>query len=119
MAGVNGLCRVEREAYWREVLAGYADSGQTLKAYCERAGLPYAKCQWWKSELKRRDRRRPVVPVFAEVHSPAVAPDSGVPAIEIAVRGNRLIRVSPGFDASTLAAVVRVLEGVPPQGAAC
>ena len=41
------------------------------------------------------------------------AGESGAPAIEIAVSGDRVVRVRPGFDAGTLAGVVRADMGVP------
>ena len=109
MADGSGISRAEREAYWREVQAGHEGSGQTLKAYCAERGVSYANCQWWKSELKRRDRKRSAAPVFAEVR-PVPLAELAASAIEIAVSGDRVVRVRPGFDAGTLAGVVRVLE---------
>ena len=112
MADGTGMSRGEREAYWREVLGACEASGKSMVAYCREVGLSYANCQWWKSELKRRDRKRSLAPVFAEVRPVALAAESGAPAIEIAVSGNRVVRVRPGFDAGTLAGVVRVLEAL-------
>ena len=111
MADEMGMGREAREAYWQGVIGACAASGKTMKAYCAEAGLSYAKLQWWKSELKRRERRRSVVPVFAEVRRVTLA-ESTPPAIEVGLGPGRVVRVHPGFDAGTLAAVVQVLEGL-------
>lgn len=111
MADVNVMGRGEREAYWRGVIDACEASGQSMTAYCREAGLSYSNCQWWKSELKRRDRKQAVRPIFAEVHPVSVVAEATV-AIEVALAQDRVVRVRPGFDAGTLAAVVRVLEGL-------
>jgi hypothetical protein len=118
MADGNVMGRAEREAYWRRVIEACEASGQSMKAYCQEAGLSYSNCQWWKSELKRRDRKGAVVPMFAEVHPISVVAESAG-AIEVALAQDRVVRVRPGFDAGTLAAVVRVLEGLGVPEARC
>lgn len=112
MASESGMSRGEREAYWRGVIQSWESSGKSMKGYCLEAGLPYPNFQWWKQELRRRDRQRAVVPVFAEVGTPSCLPASASPGIEVALGHERVVRVQPGFDAGTLAAVVRVLEGL-------
>jgi hypothetical protein len=84
-----------------------------MKAYCQETGLSYANFQWWKSELKRRNRTRAVVPMFAELRGVSLLAESSAPTIEVALRQGRVVRVHPGFDAGTLAAVVQALEGLP------
>lgn len=111
MADGKGMGRSKREAYWRGVIEGCAASGKSMKAYCGEAGLSYANCRWWKSELKRRDRKRAVMPVFAEVRRVSLMSESAT-AIEVALAQDRVVRVRPGFDAGTLAAVLRVVEGL-------
>lgn len=103
-----GKSASERERYWRSQIAACEKSGLSIASYCRRHKLAQWQYHWWKRELKRRDACRISVP-FAEVRVlDAVAEQ--VPAIEVELRGGRRIVVHPGFDASTLVAVVEVLE---------
>ncbi len=104
-----------RETYWRSQLALCESSGLTIAAYCRRHGISSVQYHWWKGELKRRDQSRTAITPFAEVR----APEAGfweTSSVEVALRGERCIVVRPGFDAGTLAEVVRVLENVPYAG---
>ena len=112
MANGSRMSRGEREAYWRGVIQSWESSGKSMKGYCLEAGLSYPSFQWWKSELRRRDRKRAVVPVFAEVCMASCLPAPASAGVEVALAHERVVRVHPGFDAGTLAAVVRVLEGL-------
>ena len=112
MADTDGMNRAEREAHWREQVSACAASGMSAVRYCREAGIPVAKYRWWKGELKRRNALTVLPTLFAEVlpvpWCSAVAP----PSIEIALGGERMVRVPAGFDETTLARVVRVLEGL-------
>ena len=116
MAGIAGKGRFGRAAYWREQIALCEASGRSIAGYCREAGLSASTYYWWKGELKRRDgvvRCGPVgvASLFAEV---AVAQPASAPELplEVVLAGERVIRVPRGFDAGTLAEVVRVLEGL-------
>ena len=113
VAGVSS-----REAYWRSQLASCASSGLTIAAYCRQQGVSLAQYHWWKGELRRRDQRSRSVPApFAEVRGPVVQ-FLETPSLEVVLPGERRILVRPGFDAGTLAEVVRVLENAPYAGGA-
>jgi hypothetical protein len=58
-----------------------------------------------------------VIAPFAEVRGPVVQ-FLKTSSLEVALPGERRIVVRPGFDAGTLAEVVRVLENVPYAGGA-
>lgn len=110
MANVVGNTWERREDYWLEQIAACELSGLSIARYCREQGISAAQYYWWKSELKRRAARRPV-PLFAEVRPARV--EAVVPsAIEVSLSGERVVRVHPGFDAATLAGVVRLLEGL-------
>ena len=101
-----------REAFWREHLAGWASSGQSIIGYCRAQGLSEGCFHYWKNEVKRRDgggRPRSAGGLaFAEVR---VAQTNGDEAlIDIVLSGARRVRVHRGFDEDTLARVVAVLE---------
>jgi hypothetical protein len=104
--------RAEREAYWREQIAACAASGMSAVRYCREAGMPIAKYRWWKGELKRRNALRVLPTLFAEVRPVPWCGALAPPSIEIALGGERTVRVPAGFDETTLVRVVRVLEGL-------
>jgi hypothetical protein len=113
MADVRANGRQAREAYWREQIGTCESSGLSIAGYCRRHGVAVSQYHWWKRELKRRDSERGVTPsVFAEVQMVSVAAAVS-PLLEVIVANGRRIGVHPGFDASTLAAMVQVLEGMP------
>jgi hypothetical protein len=104
--------RAEREAHWRERIAACAASGMSAVRYCRESGIPIVKYRWWKRELKGRNALAVLPALFAEVRPVlrygAVPP----PSIEVALAGDRMVRVPAGCDETTLARVVRVLEGL-------
>ena len=112
MADTDGMNGAEREVCWRERISACAASGMSAVRYCRESGIPIAKYRWWKGELRRRNALAVLPALFAEVRPVpwcgAVAP----PSIEIALGGERMVRVPAGFDETTLVRVVRVLEGL-------
>ena len=96
---------ISRAEFWGKHIAAREMTGLSIAQYCRNHGLSCASYQWWKRELKRR--KIPVV--FAEVRVPqtATALDG---AIEIVIGGNRIVRVHSGFDETTLARVLAVVE---------
>jgi hypothetical protein len=113
MADLRGKGREERETCWREQVRSCESSGLPISGYCRRHGIALSQYHWWKRELKRRDSERGVPRSgFAEVQMVSVAAALS-PLLEVIVANGRRIGVHPGFDASTLAAMVQVLEGLP------
>jgi len=102
-----------RESFWRGQISLCESSGKSIVQYCRDAGLSASSYHRWKRELNRRGMARMELPApsFSEIR---LAPQNhcAAPSIEIAWGGERRIRVEPGFDAQTLAEVVRVLESV-------
>ena len=108
---------------WREHVAACAESGLTGAAYCRQHGLN-PKCFYrWRgifAEVAEEehdggngaassDSSRPL---FAEVRVEAGCVGALAGGVEVVLAGERRVRVPRGFDAPTLAAVVRVLEGL-------
>jgi len=48
----------ERERYWREVVRGQGQSGQSVREYCRDAGVKESAFYWWRRELVRRSAAR-------------------------------------------------------------
>lgn len=112
MADTDGMNRVEREVYWQERISACAASGMSAVRYCRESGIPIAKYRWWKGELKRRNALTVLPALFAEVRPVSRCCLAVTPSIEIALGSERMVRVPAGFDETTLARVVRVLEGL-------
>jgi|HubBroStandDraft_6_1064221.scaffolds.fasta_scaffold680889_3 hypothetical protein len=97
---------------WAKRVEGWRASGLTAAEYGRRHQLNEGSLKWWKWRLgaqKVRARKRTPVSMspltFVELASSA-----GHEAIEIVFESGTRIRVPSGFDASTLARVVAVLE---------
>ena len=103
--------RESRESYWRGQIASCESSGKSIVQYCRDEGLSLSKYHWWKSELGRRSALEAQTSSFAEVRVALPSDPSGA-LIEVALGGQRRVRVWPGFDPETLGQVLRVLEEV-------
>lgn len=125
--GKGSGCRRNRawhRARWQEHVEAWAAGGLSAVAYCRLHGLrPKSFYRWRRifSDAVSQDNK-PAGPVptveprmtFAEVRPAAMA---SVPALDVVVSTQRVVRVPAGFDAATLAEVVRVLEALGPQEA--
>ena len=96
---------VSRPEFWGKHIAAREVSGVTIAQYCREHGISCASYQWWKRELKRRK----IPLVFTEVHMP-LSVNAVEAAIEVVIGGSRIIRVHSGFDETTLARVLAVVE---------
>jgi hypothetical protein len=65
------------EQLWRQRLARWRASGQSVRAFCAAEGIPESAWYFWRRELKRRsttpDKRRPKSPAFVPVTVVAAA----------------------------------------------
>jgi hypothetical protein len=118
-----------KELHWRRHLAAWRRSGQSVRGYCAAEGLSEASFYAWRRVLAERDRHgdtqakeaatgsaaggaapaevSPFVPVRLVAEAPSAA------AVEVVLRGGRVVRVAAGFAATTLRQVVAVLEDLP------
>lgn len=118
--------RAGREAYWRDMVRRWEESGLDKTAFCAREGITTASFHWWIRDLRRRDggkvRTRSPKPkkvgparlVPAQVVKAAKSGPTPAP-IEVVVLG-QVIRVIPDFDPETFRRVVAVLQGWPLAG---
>jgi hypothetical protein len=128
---------IERQSHWQEIVRGQQESGQSVRAYCLRAGIEESAFYWWRRKLGRGSRQRNDSPRpgrgtnRGEPARPAARRSSGAVAevgflpmqvaaergveggrsIEIVLGDDRLLRVRPGFDRQTLLDVLDALEG--------
>lgn len=50
----------EKERFWREMVQGQQQSGQSVREYCRCAGVKESAFYWWRRELARRSETRKV-----------------------------------------------------------
>jgi hypothetical protein len=118
---------LDKEQFWRRVIAEQARSGLCIKAYCQREGLGLRNFNRWRQVLARRDREALAA---QEVHSPntfakpvnssaflpvrviqnVTQPIASTTHIEIVLHSGPTVRVSRGFDPHALEAVLSVWE---------
>jgi hypothetical protein len=97
------------EGHARAELALWKKSGQSLMGFASGRGYSESRLRWWRKQLG--DVAPPptaLVPLHVVEPVRRAAVETSV---EIALRGGRTVHVRSGFDATTLAAVVRTLEG--------
>jgi hypothetical protein len=101
----------DREQFWRDTIAAWKESGQSIRAFCAARGVAEATFFARRRELTGREQSprsiaTPVpTPSFAAVR---VIPD---PRIEIVLPGGLLVRVSVGADPASIARLVAALGG--------
>jgi hypothetical protein len=105
--------RADREQYWRDTIAAWEESGQSISAFCADRGVGQATFFTWRRKLARRDpapcSAAPVTPIpsFAAVR---VIPE---PAIEVVLPVGLVVRVPAGADPAAVARLVAALGGGP------
>jgi hypothetical protein len=105
--------QADREQFWRDTIAAWKESGQSVRAFCTARGVAEATFFARRRELANRGHSpRPSAthgpsPSFAAVR---VIPD---PTIEIVLPGGVLVRVPSGVDPTAVAHLVAALGGRP------
>jgi hypothetical protein len=109
-----------KEQFWRDMVRQWRRSGWTVREFCSEQGLSEPSFYAWRRTIARRDeraarrgpgRRQPTgtveLPAFVPLR---VTPAPVASALEVVIGPGRVVRVLPGFDASTLRNLLAVLE---------
>ena len=105
--------RADRDQFWRDTIAAWKESDQTVTAFCAARGLGESTFFAKRRELARRDHvpnaSAPPTPnpSFAAVR---LIPDS---TVEIVVPGGVILRVPVDADAAAVARLVLAVRGAP------
>lgn len=95
---------------WRKLVEQQSRSGQSVAAFCRERGLCAPYFFAWKKKLSQS----PVAGFVAVTVRPGTMPERPIGteerAIEVHLRGERSLRVWPGFQPRHLEAVLAVLE---------
>ena len=131
-----------KEQFWRRAVVAWRRSGLTIRDYCDLHALVEHNFYAWRRELARRDqqeggRRKTPAPrprrnqTATRRSVPAAIPPATTSFVPVRVRDDaagdsrtleivlaapgreRVVRVKPGFDRTTLAQVLAVLEDRP------
>jgi hypothetical protein len=116
----------DKERFWRDALARWRRSGQTIRAFCRAEHIAEPSFYAWRRILAEREPsaarlRRPrradrtqATPKLSFL--PVHVVGDGLPAgavIELQLGSGHVVRVRPGFDRATLAQVLAVLHEQP------
>jgi hypothetical protein len=103
-----------KEKLWRRVLADFAASGQSVRAFCRVRELSEPSFYAWRRSLARRDATRrsvtphgPPTPAFLPIR---LAETTGGTPMEIVLAGGHRICLRPPVDRAALTEVVAALE---------
>ena len=98
---------LKKEAFWRRMLRGQADSGLSVRAWCRKHVTRESAFYWWRTQLAQRDA---AAPPFVPVHVTAESSTGVSPGrIEIVLAGDRRVHVVGPVDRQALADVLAVL----------
>jgi len=96
----------ERQAYWREKLQEYRQSGLSRREFCERKRIKTTALDYWFRRLRKLGASKELVEL--KVFTAQVSGS----ALEVVVGGKYRIAVCKGFDPHLLAEVVKTLESL-------
>jgi hypothetical protein len=104
--------RANREQFWRDTIAAWKSSGQSVRAFCAARGVAEATFFARRRELANCEQpRRPEAPArppsFAAVR---VIPE---PAAEVVLPTGLVVRVPIGADPSAVARLIAALGASP------
>jgi hypothetical protein len=105
--------RADREQFWRDTIAAWKVSGQSVREFCAARGVAQATFFARRRDLTGGERpprpasTPPTCPSFATVR---VIPD---PMIEVVLPCGLLVRVPAGTDPTVVAHLVAALGGRP------
>ena len=93
-----------KERQWRSWIAQWQRSGLSVAAFCARHDLPTASFYAWRRTLQDRDD---AAAAFVPVR--LVADEVPARVLEVVLADGRVVRVPPGFDATTLRQLLALL----------
>jgi hypothetical protein len=101
----------EREQRWRDLIARFAVSGLSVRAFCQRERVPESAFYCWRRTLQQRDlEATSAAPTFLPVA--IQRPERATAAAETCVElpGGVTIRVGEATSIERVAALVRALQ---------
>jgi hypothetical protein len=97
---------LEREKFWRDMMARFDASGMPVSAFCPAEGISRSGFYAWRRILAERDASTPQ-PEFLPV---TIRPASASVGLSLELRDGRVLRFGDALPAERIAAVVHALE---------
>jgi len=124
---------VEKEAFWRKILARQRRSGLSVREFCQGEGVSEGSFYAWRRELLKRDtatpdvednrdtgrRLVPVEVVSDKVISPSRTMTGASNMLEIITHEGLTLRFDDRTRPETIAAVVDIIAPNPERRASC
>lgn len=101
------------ERQWRQRVAQWRRSKQSVRAFCRAQQLPEASFYAWRAELARRDQERAAT--STTLPTPAFVPVQviGAAPLEVVLPSGLMVRVPVGTAPATVAQLVAALGAQP------
>jgi hypothetical protein len=115
----ESLSLTERQAYWRDQLLQWSQSGMSQKQFCRQRDLSPHAFTWWKAKYrdelnlpyravqKRSAKNSKHQFLEVKVFSPKLEP-----MYEVVLGNHRTIRVGDRFDPESLKQLIKVVESI-------
>src|SRR5262245_773961 len=101
------------DRFWRDAIAAWEESGQTVTAFCAARGIGESTFFAKRRELARRNPSPNAPAPPAPNTSFAAVRLISDPTVEIVVPGGLVVRVPVGADPAAVARLVLALRGAP------
>jgi hypothetical protein len=98
---------LQTEQFWRDIIAAWKDSGQSIRRFCSQRHLSEASFHGWRRELAKRDRS--VAPTLKFVPLQLRAES----LLEVVLPNGLLVRAPVEAQARSVAALVAALRETP------
>jgi len=107
------------EQRWRPVVDEWRRSGQEIAAFCRQRHIPVSSLSFWKKELLLREQKRQARRATSEASRNAMqllpvrvveSASVAAGALEVVLRGGRVLRIVADFDPEVLQKLVITLE---------
>src|SRR5437867_1752897 len=95
-----------KQQVWRRWIDLWRKSGWSVRAFCARHALATPSFYAWRRTRQRRDAEQAA---FVPVQLVAEAVPVPASPLELVLADGRVVRVAPGFDATTLRQLLAVL----------
>ena len=105
--------RAQRDQFWRDTIAAWKESGQSVTAFCAARGLGESTFFAKRRELTQRDQFSNASASPAPNTSFATVRVIPGPTVEIVGPGGVILRIPAGADVAAVARLVLALRGAP------
>ena len=107
------MANEELAEVWRERLGDLAQSGLSVRKWCEVNGYSKSQYTYWRRRLANSDTAKTGGAAWLPVQVIAPPPSPASPALLTVRVAHAAIDVEPGFDPALLRAVVHALRTLP------